>query len=264
MKPRIRILFQRIRLFISAYLPGIERIFYKLFYKPSAGSLSFELDQFSKEANGEIKVLQVGANDGLINDPIHKFIVRDKWVGVLLEPQAGPFATLKKIYRSNKRIKPVQAALGNADGKSILYCIAFSKMRWASGLSSFVRQNLIDAFESGYVKSLANKHNITIPEEKNDQIAEQEIQVLTFSSLDNEYAISKTDILVTDTEGFDHQIIQLALSFGLIPQGILFENKHLGDKDLKNTLNLISEHGYIFKHFGGDTFARKSDKMSNK
>ena len=60
--------------------------FYKYLYRPPKNSLSEFLDKYSKK-NAPLTFLQIGANDGFIYDPIQKFIKRDNWKGIMLEPQ---------------------------------------------------------------------------------------------------------------------------------------------------------------------------------
>ena len=43
------------------------------------------LDRFSRSMQ-QVRFVQIGANDGLHNDPVREFIVRDRWEGVLIEP----------------------------------------------------------------------------------------------------------------------------------------------------------------------------------
>jgi hypothetical protein len=56
------------------------------FWKPKKNTLEDFLFQYSKDI-ADFSVLQIGANDGLVNDPICKLIRKEKWTGVLLEPQ---------------------------------------------------------------------------------------------------------------------------------------------------------------------------------
>ncbi|MCK7538606.1 MAG: hypothetical protein MZV63_50430 [Marinilabiliales bacterium] len=71
----------------------------KQMYKPRPGTIEVFLDKYSRE-HKPVTFLQVGANDGFINDPLHKFIKRDNWNGVLLEPQPDVFNDfLVKLHR---------------------------------------------------------------------------------------------------------------------------------------------------------------------
>ena len=85
-KEKVKKRYKRAMFNLSANYSTVYTGFYKYFYKPKHGSLGEFINYFS-ERNPGLNVVQVGANDGFINDPIHKFIRRDKWQGVLLEPQ---------------------------------------------------------------------------------------------------------------------------------------------------------------------------------
>ena len=44
--------------------------------------------------------IQVGANDGVINDPLHPLVKSLKWQGILIEPQQRVFKDrLLKVYQ---------------------------------------------------------------------------------------------------------------------------------------------------------------------
>jgi FkbM family methyltransferase len=57
------------------------------------------LDVYSKTKNEQITFLQIGANDGLRNDPLRDFVVRDSWTGCFVEPLPDVFPLLKRNYR---------------------------------------------------------------------------------------------------------------------------------------------------------------------
>ena len=88
------------------------------------------LDQYSKSKD-HVVFLQIGANDGFIYDPLQKFIKRDDWEGVMVEPQ--PYVhdnLLTKIHAKRPEIQTVNAALAENDGWAELYTLAVSKERW--------------------------------------------------------------------------------------------------------------------------------------
>ncbi|WP_332912088.1 FkbM family methyltransferase [Algoriphagus boritolerans] len=101
--------------------------FYRYLYSPKKGSLSEFLSTYSLSKKGDFTVIQIGANDGISNDPIHKFIKRDNWKGVLLEPQNFVFTEFtQKIYSKNTGITVLNAAIGPEDGTLPMYKIGFS------------------------------------------------------------------------------------------------------------------------------------------
>jgi FkbM family methyltransferase len=49
-----------------------------------------------------LNFIQVGANDGKYGDPLHSFIVKYPWHGILVEPQPNIFAKLRENYAAMK------------------------------------------------------------------------------------------------------------------------------------------------------------------
>ena len=142
-------------------------LYYNFIFKPEKGSLEDFTNRFSKSL-GKVTVVQIGANDGINNDPIHKFIKRDHWQGVLLEPQKYVFEKyLEPLYRKTKGITVLNAALDNKDGFKSIYKISFSDSRWATGLASFDRKILEEVVNSGYFKEHAKKEHAMNVTQKN-------------------------------------------------------------------------------------------------
>lgn len=56
------------------------------------------LNRFSRTRRGKVNFIQIGANDGLRNDPVREFIIRDRWQGILVEPLPAVFAMLQHNY----------------------------------------------------------------------------------------------------------------------------------------------------------------------
>lgn len=262
MKEAYKKFYKKFRFNLSAKNNPVFIGFYKYLYSPSKGSVSAFLDEFSR-LHETVKVVQVGANDGITHDPIHKFIKRDKWEGVLLEPQKHVFPTLEKLYARNKGLKTLNAALGDSDGTTNLYRIGFSNSRWATGLATFNKEVLEEAFENGYVEKWAGIDNTPIPKNKEEQIIAEIIEVTSTDTLLKVNNLSKVDFLQIDTEGFDFEVIKLffANSLGVKPTGIIYEHFHLSKEDISNCEAFLHENGYVTKQYGGNTAALyKSEK----
>jgi len=262
MKEAYKKFYKKFRYNLSANNNPVFLGFYKFFYSPSKGSVSAFLDEFSK-LHDTVTVIQVGANDGITHDPIHKFIKRDKWNGVLLEPQKHVFPILEKLYAKNKGITTLNAALGSEDGSTKLYRIGFSNARWATGLATFNKDVLEEAFENGYVEKWASIDGTPIPTEKEKQIIAEEIQVISTDTLLKSNNINHVDFLQIDTEGFDFEVIKLffANSLQVKPTGIIYEHFHLSEDDINKCEEFLESKGYITKQYGGNTAALlKSEK----
>src|SRR3954463_14205307 len=65
--------------------------------------------------------VQVGANDGVTDDPIRRYIQRYHWRGVLIEPLAKVFQQLCFNYREEPQLIFENAAIADADGTATFY-----------------------------------------------------------------------------------------------------------------------------------------------
>ena len=95
------------------------------------------------ESQPEFSILQVGAFDGVSNDPVHDLIRTYPHVrAVLLEPQPAPFTELRRLWKDNPGVLPIQAALAGECGERPLFVIAdaFSRLHPFPGqVASFSR-----------------------------------------------------------------------------------------------------------------------------
>ena len=233
--------------------------FYKYFYKPKPGSMSDLLSQYSKDIGSDFTVVQIGANDGITQDPINKFIKRDKWNGVLLEPQKYVFETfLKRTYSKHSNLKLINAAIGDKDGSAAIYKIGFSNSRWATGLTTFNKPTLEKAFESGHVARNCAKEGISIPKDAAKHIIEEEVKVISSESILNYTSNSRPiDLLMIDAEGFDYEVIKLFDISVARPGLIIFEHGHLSASDYSACSDLLAINDYVFRKDGPNTVAIK-------
>ena len=248
---------------LSANDHPLFTFYYQKIYTPKAGSLAEFLSEYSKSKLGDFFVIQIGANDGITNDPIHKFIKRDHWKGVLLEPQPKVFENeLSKIYQNDKGIHPLCAAIGSVDGSQKLYKIAFCDSRWATGLASFSLENIKFTFENGVVEKNCRKEGIEIPKNDEDRISYDEVSVISPESLIKKYNISKIDLLQIDAEGFDLEVIKIFDIPQTLPEAIVFENENLDATDLQDCYALLKRSGYRLAKFGRDTLALRNSETA--
>lgn len=254
--------FKALRFRLSAQNHFLFKWYYKYAYRPKPNSLAAHIDAFSRNAKQPVFVLQIGANDGITHDPIHKFIKRDGWHGVLLEPQPLVFDTcLQPIYAQESNIETLNKALGQKDGTAILYNIGFSSKRWATGLSTFNKSVLLKAFEDGRIAQFAKKYGEQIPHDKNEWIKEEEIDVIAAKTLIKNHVPQAIDLLQIDTEGYDFEIIKLLLAESK-PGCIIFEHHHFDLETATECSSFLEKRGYSLKQFEGNTVAEKQESYS--
>jgi FkbM family methyltransferase len=257
-KSKIKAFYKGIVYNLSADNNYFFLFFYRFLYKPRMNSISDITSRFSK-SRGKVTVVQIGANDGINNDPIHKFIKRDNWQGVLLEPQKYVFEKyLKPLYKKTKGITVLNAALDFKDGFKPIYKLSVSNSRWATGLTTFNRKVLEEAVRSGYVEEQARKEGIPLPPDKEDYITVESIECICTETLLKRYGLDKIDWLQIDTEGFDYEIIKMFNIEITQPDVVSYENLHLSSSDKQECKNHLKNNGYICQDFGGNTLAMKN------
>ncbi len=259
-KHQLRALYDRLRFGFAGRFGGAFGWYYWHFHTPRPGSLGDLLSTFSRITAPPLTVVQVGANDGLKWDPLHKFIRRDRWQGVLLEPQPGVFREwLQPLHARNRRITTVNAALGPADGEMPLYQIGFSTARWATGLASFQREQLERVIESDHVRRQAAKEGVAIPTEPARRIREERVEVISTDTLFERYGLRRIDLLFVDTEGFDFEIVKLFDVAARQPRLVVYENAHLSPDDRTACVAMLESAGYRVADLGPNSFALARD-----
>ena len=131
---------------IQYYFVGLDlwilKLYYKFIYIPKPNSLIKKLNQLTKNKKSYY-FLQIGGNDGFINDPIFKFVKKYGGKGIIVEPQKKVFSKrLKRTYRLEKNLVLENVAIAQKTGKRKLYKIAVSDSRWATGLATFEKSVL--------------------------------------------------------------------------------------------------------------------------
>jgi FkbM family methyltransferase len=202
----------------------------------------------------QITLLQVGACDGETSDSINKYIKEGVINAFLVEPSAVNFNKLEKYYQHRpKNVTLINAAIGSSNGKQSFYTIKdegrWKDNGWARQLASFYKEHL-------------TKHGIL-----DNEIHEEQVDCLTLASLIDRYKIDDLNILVVDTEGYDGEIVKMALNQNILPTFIAFENVQLvktyKQKDLLDLYKLIEQKGYVWSHDRINTMAVRKDFLNS-
>ena len=189
------------------------------------------------ESGSELTFIQVGAFDGLIQDPLRKYIARWPWRGIMIEPQSRAAAKLRKLYADDGRISVVQAALDDKEQQRTLYTVdPESAPEWAGGLASFQRETII-------------RHADLIPGLK-DMIQEETVNCVTFDAILAKLQSNTLDLLQIDTEGADAHILSLFPFHRMLPAIVHWEVKHLSMRQREDCLGRLASIGYRFAPSG--------------
>ncbi len=191
------------------------------------------------EFNQEFTFIQIGAFDGITADPLHKYIDRYRWRGILVEPQPRAAKRLRELYRDNDRIVVLQAAVDQDRGERTLFTVESDSVpAWAGGMASFQRDHIV-------------KHSYLVPGLEG-MIREITVDCIPCEDVIEHLPTERVDLLQIDAEGADALILSLFPFDRVKPAVIHWEIKNLTKTELEDCLERLSDFGYRFALSGGE------------
>ena len=206
------------------------------------------LDRYARANARNFSFLQIGASDGLRNDPVRDFVVRDRWSGVFVEPLPDVFPLLEKNYarvarRGNLRF--VNAAVSSRSESLPFYTFQKSFL-FGKPLEERLHLLRKASFDRAQVLPFAvREENIAV------------IDVLCLGIRDllaRHFPEGRLSLLALDVEGHEQEILS-EIDFESIQIGaILFETWNLGER--RNAVfRLLRNNGYRIEEAEGDALA---------
>ena len=186
--------------------------------------------------------VQIGANNGVRSDSLRYFILKYHLKGLLVEPLTDMFKELKENYATENQIFFENVAIANADGEASIF-----RFRADAPVPDYVHG--MATFDRSKIRRMALKWRL------NRFVEEVRVRSVTFERLLNEHNIKAISLLQIDTEGFDLEVIKMALKSGVLPTLINYEFINLSLKDRSESCRLLNEHGYSLLHGRSDTLA---------
>lgn len=178
--------------------------------------------------------IQIGAFDGVTDDPIYELVRKHQWSGVLIEPQLEAFELLKKNYGAQPGLQFYNVAIGPHDGEVSLYTRTDGMVQAAS----------------------LESHLMNKPGRRQRSRDCRQVPCWTFATLLEKAQVpAQVDLLQIDAEGADFEIIR-AIDFQLFKPAIIrWEHMVLCERDRNACLELLAQQGYRFILEDGDTTA---------
>ena len=78
---------------------------------------------------------------------------------------------------------------------------------------------------------------------------------ITLPALLSKHALERVDVLVTDTEGYDYEILRQVDWEAAAPDLVVYEHRHLSRGDARELTATLADHGYAFLVDDPDTAA---------
>ena len=194
-------------------------------------------DLMSREP--DIFFLQIGAHDGVSYDPIHNYVRRFHWRGLLVEPQPAVFQKLKENYADEKQLLFENSAIARQDGTLDLYC--------------FENAN---AEDHASMLTSTRKHYLTLNGDNHrGALKTITVSALTLESLLAKHRVERVNLLQIDTEGFDFEIIKMIDFKRMKPEIIHYENNFLNRRQKSECSWILGDQNYSLLNLGVDTIA---------
>jgi len=188
---------------------------------------------FLNKLNEGFFFIQIGANDGIRNDPIYHMVTNHNVRGIVMEPVPSIFKKLQDNYKEYPKVEPLNLAIHNTKKENIIYQVNPKLEKYgdrATGTPSFFKEH----------------HKLNNIDESD--IIEVPVKCVSLNELIELYQIKKIDLLQIDTEGYDYEIIKMIDFSKIKPSIISFEHGvRMGIMtygQLMETEKILFEQGY--------------------
>jgi len=231
---------------IKKYPPAFDFLKYLSRKLGNQTELYIQLKPFF-DLHKDFTFIQIGANDGINNDPFREFILQDGAKGIIVEPQLIEFKKLKSNYRNKKtKIHFENCAISYTHKQVEIFVIDANFLQTShdaealSGIASFDKDHLLKHIGSNNEKYV---RSINVP-------------CKTIEELQAEYTFKVFDCVFMDVEGYEYNILK-NMSFEIIqPKLIVFESCHLGNKEAEIN-QFLEDKNYSIYVCNQDTIAIK-------
>jgi FkbM family methyltransferase len=220
--------------------------YFILFYKRKLKkTLEKYIDNIILTEN-DLLIVQIGANDGIQNDPIRKYLKsKGNYNAILVEPLPFFVDSLNQLYNDRNDIKVIQAAAGEKNDNQILYYIPNHialnmngngpHNNWALGQGSFYKDNVVFWIYNNSFRGDDYKKNIKYWIEN---ISEVNVSIIATKNLIP--VTSKIIFLIIDVQGFEIDVLK-GIDWNYPPKYIIIEE----DLNNMNAREYLLNKGYI-------------------
>ena len=226
----------------------LDKCGYKLEKKGEPGPSFFSqllIDRM--KTSKEIIFVQIGGNDGISTDPLHPLIKRfpGRFRGLVVEPLKDKFELLKRAYADVESVVPVNVAVHNTEKEMLIHRVRPDLEKrlpaWARGIGSFNP-------EYYKLSQLDSSYMIT-----------EKVLCTTFDDLLTTHKIANIELLITDTEGYDFEILRNIDFAKHRPTYVHFEHGLssgvMSWERYKYLVRYMTQHGYNISHETSDATA---------
>lgn len=178
------------------------------------------------------RLMQIGANDGALDDYVGFMRDHPRVESALVEPQPSCHTALRRLATANPRIQVLPYALADASGTRTLY-------RFSRPEERGIQLNVFSSFDRARLDQA--KRDLSLQ----SRIVYDEVEAHALPELLRRAKFSSIDILVADCEGYDHAVVAQALAtLDPLPVILVFEHRWLARKTRNDCYDALDRAGY--------------------
>ena len=212
-------------------------------------------------AKGRMNFVQIGANDGRINDPIFPFVMRNRTATtiLLIEPQREIVPFLRESYADHPDATIHEGAIGTGE---TLVLFRVKPELWNSYNPPYNQDAPSYRVPSGFASSSiehVRRHaegNFRIDAPLEDCIEAISVPCAPLHALISRLSWNHdVDVLQVDAEGADDEVIYASDTERLRPRVINYERTHLTEEKRQRLEAFLVRQGYRVLHWSGSDTA---------
>jgi FkbM family methyltransferase len=186
----------------------------------------------------DVFFVEIGANDGIVGDPLYPFIMRNKWKGVYIGPQKAMFERLKSNLKENRNVSFENIAITEKeDGDVCLYVPVDANVSHTSVFASLERNSaeLVDL----------------------DSVGKEVVAGKPFTYIVDKYQLKSKPLVfvLMDVEGYEEKLIYSWNFADFSPKYLFFEHAHLTYNKHRKLNYYLMDKGYKIYVGDKDTLA---------
>ncbi|MHB1095807.1 MAG: FkbM family methyltransferase [Gemmatimonadaceae bacterium] len=202
-----------------------------------------------------LRLIQVGANDGIMADPVHEIVKQAKVTSVLAEPVPRTFMRLARTYEAYPQVTCRQVAVVPTDDVRTVPFFCFAPkpgLAWNDLYSAWA------STERGHLE----KFRPFVPD-FDQLISTENVPAITLDRLFRDTGWPTLDLLQIDVEGLDVALVASIPFAQWAPRLIRFEHIHGDRRELDALLTRLHAIGYRTFSHGFDTLCVRESEMLN-
>jgi FkbM family methyltransferase len=187
--------------------------------------------------------VNIGANDGVSNDPIFPFLRDYGWRGIAVEPLEPLFAELVRNYAEFPGVILERAAIA-PEPRPFYYIPAEAgyERTWTRQVGT-----LDPRFLEKTIRLMRTyEFEGPVPPGLEDTVVRIDVPCLSFDQLMAKHGVERVDFINIDAEGVDYEIATTIDLERWRPAIVCIETADMDDGELQAFQHRLDAHGYVF------------------